>query len=134
MMQSGDGYLYGNTSSSIFRVSAVGTVRTLYSGISGPNGLVQGSDGYFYGTTQAGNFFRLTVLPVLQPVARTNDTLTLSWSTEPGWKYQLMYSSDLSSGTWTGMGSVSTADGATLSATDWVTNAPQRFYRVAFLP
>jgi uncharacterized repeat protein (TIGR03803 family) len=134
MMQSGDGYLYGNTSSSIFRVSAVGTVSTLCSGISGPNGLVQGSDGYFYGTTQAGNFFRLTVLPVLQPVARTNDTLTLSWSTEPGWKYQLMYSSDLGSGSWTGMGDVSTASGPTLTATDSVTNAPQRFYRVALLP
>jgi uncharacterized repeat protein (TIGR03803 family) len=141
MMQSSDGYVYGVTSSSIFRISTTGTVSILYSFSSAQlNGLVQGSDGYFYGTTfndfsnDNGRFFRLTVLPVLQPMTRTNDTLTLTWSTEPGWKYQLMYSSDLSSGTWTGMGSVSTADGATLSATDWVTNAPQRFYRVAFLP
>jgi uncharacterized repeat protein (TIGR03803 family) len=136
MMQSGDGYLYGNTSSSIFRVSAVGTLSTLYSFTgAGVNGLVQGSDGYFYGTTFSGDpngnlFFRLTVLPVLQPMTRTNDALTLTWSTEPGWKYQLMYSSDLSSGAWTGMGDISTASGPTLTATDWVTNAPQRFYRV----
>jgi uncharacterized repeat protein (TIGR03803 family) len=139
MMQSSDGYLYGNTSSSIFRVSAAGTVSTLYSVTSGQlNGLVQGSDGYFYGTTffdMTGNrFFRLMVLPVFQPVARTNDTLTLTWRTEPGWKYQLMYSSDLSSGTWTALGDVSTAPGATLTATDSVTNALQRFYRVALLP
>jgi len=104
------------------------------------NGLVQGNDGYFYGTTfndfsnNNGRFFRLTVLPVLQPVTRTNDTLTLMWSTEPNWKYQLMYSSDLSSGAWTGMGDILTASGPTLTATDSVTNAPQRFYRVSFLP
>jgi uncharacterized repeat protein (TIGR03803 family) len=138
MMQSSDGYVYGVTYSSIFRVSAAGTLSTLYSFTgAGVNGLVQGSDGYFYGTTfndfnnNNGRFFRLTVLPVLQPLTRTNDALTLTWSTEPGWKYQLMYSSDLSSGTWTGMGDISTASGPTLTATDSVTNAPQRFYRVA---
>ena len=48
----------------------------------------------------------------------------------PGARYQLQYGFDLSSGNWTSLGSPFTATGATLNATDSVTNAPQRFYRL----
>jgi uncharacterized repeat protein (TIGR03803 family) len=117
-----------------------------FNGNDGANplaGLVQGSDGSFYGTTYgggaggAGTVFRLTVTPaapVFQPVRLTNGTLTLTWSTEAGGTYQLHYNSDLGSTNWTNLGSAATAAGATLSATDPVTNGPTRFYRVVLLP
>jgi len=78
------------------------------------------------------------VLPVLgaqagvvfQPVEQTNSTLSLTWSTEAGGKYQLQFNSDLCSTNWTNLGSLLTATGAALSVTDSVTNAQRRFYRV----
>ena len=64
LVQGSDGSFYGTTSSSgmngygtVFKISANGTLTSLYSftgGNDGANpyaGLVQGSDGYFYGTT-----------------------------------------------------------------------------------
>ena len=104
-----------------------------------PNGLVQGSDGSFYGTTSgggrggAGTVFRLTIVPEFQAVTLANNMLNLTWSTEAGGTYQLQYNSDLSSSSWTNMGSPFTANGPTFSATDSVVNGPQRFYRLVLL-
>jgi len=122
-----------------------GVLRILVSlvGATGKNpqaGLVQGSDGDFYGTTSgggaggAGTVFRLTIVPEFQAVTLTNSTLNLTWSTEAGGVYQLQSISDLSSTNWTNLGSPATAAGATLSTTDSVTNAPQRFYRLVVAP
>jgi len=58
---------------------------------------------------------------------------SLTWSTEARGTYQLQYNSDLSSSNWTNLGSPVTAAGATLSATDSVTNGPRRFYRAVAL-
>jgi hypothetical protein len=58
----------------------------------------------------------------------------ITWSKEAGARYQLQYTSDLSSSNWTSLGSSVTATGATLSTTDSLTNAPQRFYRLALSP
>jgi hypothetical protein len=80
---------------------------------------------------------RLTVVraePVVQVVTLTNSTLSLTWSTESGGTYQLQYNSDLSSSNWTNLSNAVTAAGATLSATDSVTNGPRRFYRGVLLP
>jgi hypothetical protein len=60
--------------------------------------------------------------------------VSLTSSTEAGGKYQLQDNSDLSSSNWTKLSNTVTTAGATLSATDSVTNAPQRFYRVVLLP
>ncbi|HZM06107.1 MAG TPA: hypothetical protein VFC44_24155 [Candidatus Saccharimonadales bacterium] len=60
--------------------------------------------------------------------------LSLPWSTDAGRMYQLQSSSDLSSSPWTNLGSAATANGATLSITQAVTNDPQRFYRVMLAP
>ena len=90
-----------------------------------------------YGGPDACNWLDLAVAwaaPVLQPVGLTNGTLSLTWSTETGATYQLQCNSDLSSTNWTNLGSAVTAAGATLSATDPVTNGPPRFYRVVLLP
>jgi hypothetical protein len=71
--------------------------------------------------------------PVFQARTLTNGTLSLTWSTVAGGVYQLQYNSGLGSGNWNNLGSAVTAAGATLSATDSVTNGPQRFYRVVLL-
>ncbi len=156
LLQGSDGDFYGTTSAggannsgTVFKISPNGALASLYSFTGGSDGskplagLVQGSDGGFYGTTYgggAGGFgtvFRLTVVPaapVFQPVSLTNGTLGLTWSTEVGGTYQLQYTSDLSSSNWTNLGSAATATGATLSATDSVTNGPPRFYRVVLAP
>ena len=142
-----DGYFYGTTSWTVFRMSTNGVLTTLYSftGRNGdgsspqPSGLVQGSDGYFYGTTSddgqdnSGTVFRLAVLPTFQAVTLTNGTLSLTWSTEVGGKYQWQYLTDLNSTNWINQGNAVTAVGGTLTASDSVTNGSQRFYRVVLM-
>jgi uncharacterized repeat protein (TIGR03803 family) len=82
------------------------------------------------GTLDWGTVFRLTIVAEFQAVTLTNSTLSLTWSTEAGGTYQLQYNSDLSSSNWINVNSAFTATGTTLTTTDSVTNAPQRFYRV----
>ena len=72
--------------------------------------------------------------PVFQAVKLTQGTLDLTWSTEAGASYQLEYLSDLNSTNWTSLGGPLTATGPTLSATDYATNGPARFYRAVRLP
>jgi uncharacterized repeat protein (TIGR03803 family) len=153
LVQGSDGNLYGTTwwggtndFGTVFRISTNGTLTTLYTfgtvtdaagqPLDGamPNGLVQGRDGSFYGTTDVGTVFRLIIVPEFQALTLANSTLSLTWSTEVGGRYQLQYKSDLSSSHWTNLYSAVTATGATLSATDSLTNGPQRFYRVVLLP
>ena len=101
---------------------------------------MQGTDGAFYGTTYAGGqsnggtVFRITIAPVFQAMTLTNDTLNLIWSAEVGGTYQLQCNSDLNSTNWTNLGGPVTASGAALTASDSVTNAPQRFYRLVLAP
>ena len=155
LVQGSDGYFYGTTAGggtnvygygTVFRISTNGALTTLYSFTGGNDGaepfagLVQGSDGSFYGTTEysdqrgAGTVFRLTIVPEFQAVTLTNNTLNLTWSTETGARYQLQYTSDLSSSNWINLSSPVTATGATLSTTDSLTNGPQRFYRLVLSP
>ena len=64
----------------------------------------------------------------------TNSTLSLTWSTGAGGTYHLQWNADLRSSNWTNLRGPVTAARATLSATDSVTNASRRFYRVVLLP
>ena len=159
LVEGSDGNFYGTTYNggkygpvsdehygTVFQISTNGSLTTLHfftggSDGAGPQGaLVQGSDGNFYGTTSgdlsggAGTVFRLTIVPEFQAVTLTNGTLSLTWSTEAGGTYQPQFSSDLGSSNWANLGGALTAAGATLSATDSVTNGPRRFYRVVLLP
>jgi uncharacterized repeat protein (TIGR03803 family) len=156
-VQGNDGGLYGTTSyggtnggaGTVFRITTNGALTTLYSftgtydGSNPDTRLVQGSDGNFYGTTPGGGVggggtvFRLNIAPTppaFQTMTLSNGTLTLTWSTEAGGRYQLQYSSDLILSSWANLGSPVTAAGATLSATDSIANGPRRFYHVARLP
>jgi prepilin-type N-terminal cleavage/methylation domain-containing protein len=74
------------------------------------------------------------LLPTFQAVTLTNGTLSLTWSTEVSGTYELHYLSDLNSTNWTNLAGPVTAVGGTLSGNDFVTNAPQRCYRVVLLP
>jgi len=72
--------------------------------------------------------------PQVQTVALANGTISFSWSALAGVPYQVQYATNLASANWTNLTSPVTATGGTLSFTDSVTNAPQRFYRVALAP
>jgi uncharacterized repeat protein (TIGR03803 family) len=156
LVQASDGNFYGTTygggasnAGTVFKISSTGALTSLYSFTGGHDGwnleagLVQGRDGNFYGTTSgggqggAGTVFQLSVVqsaPAFQALTLTNRTVSLTWGTEAGGRYQLQYNSDLSSSNWTSLGSAITATGATLSTTDSATNGPRRFYRLVLLP
>ncbi|MEY2429377.1 MAG: hypothetical protein QOJ40_2262 [Verrucomicrobiota bacterium] len=160
LMCGSDGYFYGTTShggaytndigtgnGTVFRLTTNGALTTIFS-FNGTNGagpqarLVQGADGSFYGTTANGGatgngtVFRLSVLqaPVFQLVSRTNNLLTLTWSTSTGQRYQLQYQTNLNPLTWSNLGGVITATNATATVSDPIGTDPQRFYRVMLLP
>lgn len=149
LLQGSDGNFYGTTSSggtnglgTVFEWRTNGALTSLYSftgyndGANPKASLVQAGDGSFYGTTYlggpngGGTVFRLMVVPTFQAVTLANGMLSLTWSTEAGKMYQLQSSSDLSSSPWTNLGGAATANGATLSVTEAITNGAQRFYRV----
>ena len=158
LVRGSDGNFYGTTQSggtnnvwnggngTVFRISSTGSLTTLYSftgtndGAAPEAGLVQGSDGSFYGTTVnggqggGGTVFRLTIVPEFQAMTLANSTLSLTWSTEAGGTYQLQWNADLSSSNWTNLRGPVTATGPALIATDSVTNAPRRFYRMVLSP
>jgi len=102
--------------------------------------LVQGSDGRLYGTTYsdgeggAGTVFLLTIVPEFQTATLSNGTLSLTWSAEAGGMYQLQYNTDLRSSNWINLSNPFTATGATITATDFITTSPQRFYRLVLSP
>src|ERR1035441_2165706 len=66
-----------------------------------------------------------------QPVLSRPSALTLTWITEAGGIYQLQSSASLNTPHWTNLGSPVTATGGSITFTDSVTNAPQRFYRLS---
>ncbi len=159
LVQGTDGYFYGTTSAggtqgygTVFRFSTNGVLTYLHSFTGGKDGsypyasLIQGADGSFYGTTvgggqsNQGTVFQLSelkVLPEFQSITLTNDTVVLTWNTQPGVSYQLEYASSAGSPPWftpwREIGRPVVGTGATLSATD-STASLQRFYRVVIFP
>jgi len=160
LAQVSDGDLYGTTYAggtnnwgTVFKISTNGALTSLYSFRGGNDGglpeagLVQASDDNLYGTTyhggqgEAGTVFRLTLVievgppaPAFQGETLANRSLSLTWSTEAGEKYQLQYNTNLGSTNWSNLGGPVMAVGAALSATDSITNGPRRFYRVVLVP
>jgi uncharacterized repeat protein (TIGR03803 family) len=161
LVRGNDGDFYGTTraggsdgNGTVFKISPNGARTALYTfgsitiagggGLLVANGscagLLQGSDGNFYGTTfgggqaDRGTIFRLTVGPTFQAATLTNNTLNLTWTTDPGKTYQLQFNSDLSSTNWANLGRVVTATAGTLSFSDYTTNGPTRSYRVVLSP
>jgi hypothetical protein len=72
-------------------------------------------------------------LPKFLSIAPGANDIVFSWSTAPGFNYQVQYSTNLAPNSWTNLGGAIIASGGITSATDSRTNA-ERFYRLIFLP
>jgi uncharacterized repeat protein (TIGR03803 family) len=79
---------------------------------------------------------RVTIVfpPVIQSIQRNGANISVTWSSQPGQRYRLQYKPNLAAAIWLNLGSVLTASGSTLTATDPVGNNTQRFYRVVMFP
>jgi hypothetical protein len=71
--------------------------------------------------------------PVFQSITRTNNTIELTWSTVSGSVYQVQYTASLNPTTWSNLGGTMTATGNTLSVSNAIGTATQRFYRAVLL-
>ena len=71
--------------------------------------------------------------PLLQAVAQSNGTITLSWSATAGQSYQVQYTSDLTQPDWTDL-VIITATNSTATASDALSSSAQRFYRTLWSP
>lgn len=74
-----------------------------------------------------------SVLKMLS-VARTNNTATVRWQSVNGKRYQLLFSTNLTSGSWTNLGSIVTGVGTNTSFADTTATNGYRNYRVQALP
>ena len=157
LVQGSDGNFYGTTSTgssdgSIFQMTPAGFLTNIktFNALNGsyPARLTLGTDGDFYGITQdngspgfginvgaSGTIFRLSFpqQPIIHPSVETNGTIFLQWNSVSGQKYQLQYSTNLTSAAWHNLGGTNTATNGVMSAFDAETNL-QRFYRLFILP
>ena len=60
--------------------------------------------------------------------------VVLNWTGLPGQMYQLQYKTNLSEAVWLPINTPVNGTGASLSLTNTLEGAPQRFYRLAILP
>jgi uncharacterized repeat protein (TIGR03803 family) len=153
LVQGSDGNFYGTTYSygnfgygTIFQLDTNGNVTPLisftstaspYLGANPQGSLVQGADGNFYGTTpnggvyNDGTVFRLSLPlpPVFKSVVNNAGTVTLVWSTVASQSYQLQYTTNLASPSWSNLGNAMMATNGVMM-TNSVGTDPQRFYRI----
>jgi hypothetical protein len=82
----------------------------------------------------------ISVTPLLAPtlagVAATANQVSLTWNALAGLGYQVQYTTDLVNPNWINLGSAMTASSntLTLSDTNSVAIAPERFYRLLLVP
>jgi hypothetical protein len=77
-------------------------------------------------------FFNLLPTPTLFQATVTDTNITLTWSSTPGIKYRVEYTTDLNPNSWTALAPDITATTTTSSKVDSI-SATQRFYRVLLL-
>ncbi len=68
--------------------------------------------------------------PELLTVSEANGVITFTWSAVPGSTYQIQSATTLVPADWSNFGAPATATASTVTASDTVTSAPQRWYRV----
>jgi hypothetical protein len=73
-------------------------------------------------------------LPVILSLAVTNGEAIITWSSESGGDYRLLYKDNIDDAGWTGLEPTITAAGTTVTATNAVGGLPQRYFRVERLP
>ena len=67
-------------------------------------------------------------------VSDVGDVVTFTWTTVPGYSYQIQYKANLTDPAWTNLGAPITAISTLTSADDTVTAGASRFYRVQLVP
>ncbi|HZV35121.1 MAG TPA: protease pro-enzyme activation domain-containing protein [Verrucomicrobiae bacterium] len=72
--------------------------------------------------------------PVFESAAVRNGNITFSWAAYPTVTYQIQSATNLANNTWTNVGSAITATNNSVSATEAIGAAPQRFYRLEIVP
>lgn len=72
--------------------------------------------------------------PAFQNVSLAGNTVTLKWSAQTGFAYQVQYETNLSQANWANLGSPITATNSTAMLSAAIGPDAQRFYRVALLP
>ena len=72
--------------------------------------------------------------PILGSATIGSGGFHLQWAGFPGVAYQVQYSGDLGSATWTDLGRTTAANNGIATATDPTVTAPGRFYRVVLAP
>jgi len=72
--------------------------------------------------------------PVIEGIAVSGDTVTITWSAILGFSYRVQFRSDQSDLTWSDLPGDVTASGSTAMKTDLIEAHPQRYYRVLVLP
>jgi hypothetical protein len=71
--------------------------------------------------------------PKFQSMTGAGGGFSFTWSTAPGWTYQVQYKTNLSQPGWLNLGSAMVATNAAMTAADATTNS-SRFYRAVLLP
>jgi hypothetical protein len=72
--------------------------------------------------------------PVIQSIAISNNLVTLRWTSVSGYVYRLQYKTNMVQPNWLDAIPDFPATGTTITATNDVANASQRFYRVYLVP
>jgi uncharacterized repeat protein (TIGR03803 family) len=133
-------------SGNIFKLSPDGVFTVLVPFDSGTGGspwcnLMQASDGNLYGVNQTspggqGAVFRLSLpLPAnFKRIARTNNTVELTWSASASQVYQAQYRTNATTGEWLNLGGTVTATNGIMTTVDTIGADSCRFYRIAVLP
>lgn len=137
-----NGYLYGATATSIFRISTNGEVKTIFKFPLGSgtinNGLLVVSENEFYVSLggDGADYGRLVHVFENDGIPLTNcivgpgpNTFAFSAGTSPGRAYQIQGKFSLSDSNWTNLGPPKIATNPILQISDSITNS-QRFYRV----
>jgi len=86
-------------------------------------------------------FYRVMVVetpaaspPVITSITVTGGSAVIAWSATPGQNYRLQHKQDVTSENWIDLNPDVLATGPVATATNFVGNAPRRFYRVLFVP
>jgi uncharacterized repeat protein (TIGR03803 family) len=158
--QGSDGKFYGLSSArldgtnwtfgTLFSFNTNGVLNTLvnFDGTNGRNSyatLTPGSDGNLYGTMldemkkanadgSIGSVFRLVQPPIISSILRSNDTITLTWTSFTNGIYRLEYKPNITAPDWAPISSNITAAATSSTFTMPLDAVSQRYWRVVLLP
>jgi sugar lactone lactonase YvrE len=84
-------------------------------------------------TTNVSLIVLSSAAPVIQAARQSDSAFSMTWNAAPGQMYQVQYTIDLTSNTWSNLGSPILSTGTTAAISDTFSSV-QKFYRVTVLP